>query len=51
MESIWDKQLLKPTEIILVEDGPLTPELDKVIAQWQEKLGNILHVKKLERKM
>ncbi len=50
MESIWDKQnLLKPTEIILVEDGPLTPELDKVIAQWQEKLDNILHVKKLEK--
>nr|WHS83326.1 Gtr9 [Acinetobacter baumannii] len=49
MESIWDKQTLKPTEIILVEDGPLTPELDKVIARWQEKLGNILHVKKLEK--
>ncbi|MCI3880031.1 glycosyltransferase [Acinetobacter higginsii] len=49
MESIWDKQTLKPTEIILVEDGPLTPELDKVIAQWQEKLGNILRVKRLEK--
>jgi len=49
MESIWDKQTLKPTEIILVEDGPLTPELDKVIARWQEKLGNILRVKKLEK--
>lgn len=48
MESIWDNQTLKPTEIILVEDGPLTPELDKVIAQWQEKLGNVLSVKKLE---
>ena len=49
MESIWDKQTLKPTEIILVEDGPLTPELDKVIAHWQEKLGNILRVKKLDK--
>jgi len=49
MESIWDKQTLKPAEIILVEDGPLTPELDKVIAQWQEKLGNILRVKKLDK--
>ena len=51
MESIWDKQTLKPTEIILVEDGPLTPELDKVIAQWQEKLGNILRVKKLDKNL
>ncbi|MFI8126614.1 glycosyltransferase [Acinetobacter sp. ABJ-A23_2] len=49
MESIWDNQTLKPTEIILVEDGPLTPELDEVIAKWQEKLGNILRVKKLEK--
>ena len=51
MESIWDKQTLKPTEIILVEDGPLTPELGKVIAQWQEKLGNILRVKKLDKNL
>lgn len=49
MESIWDKQTLKPTEIILVEDGPLTLELDSIIAQWQEKLGNILRVKKLDK--
>ncbi|WP_336019451.1 glycosyltransferase [Acinetobacter lwoffii] len=51
MKSIWDKQTLKPTEIILVEDGPLTPELGKVIAQWQEKLGNILRVKKLDKNL
>ncbi|MCH7296581.1 glycosyltransferase [Acinetobacter higginsii] len=49
MESIWDMQTLRPTEIILVEDGPLTPELNKVIEQWQNKLGDILCVKKLEK--
>ena len=49
MESIWDKQTLKPTEIVLIEDGPLTPELDKAIEQWQAKLGNVLRVKKLEQ--
>ena len=48
MESIWDQQTLKPTEIILIEDGPLTLDLDKVIAQWQVKLGNILRVKRLQ---
>lgn len=49
MESIWDKQTLKPTEIVLIEDGPLTPELDQIIAKWQEKLGKTLRVKKLEQ--
>jgi len=49
MESIWDKQTLKPTEIVLIEDGPLTPELDQIIAKWQEKLGKVLRVKKLEQ--
>lgn len=47
MESIWDFQTLKPSEIIMVEDGPLTPELDQVIAQWQEKIGTSLKITKL----
>ncbi len=49
MESIWDKQTLKPTEIVLIEDGPLTPELDQIIAKWQAKLGKVLRIKKLEQ--
>jgi len=49
MESIWDKQTLKPTEIVLIEDGPLTPELDQIISKWQAKLGKVLRVKKLEQ--
>ncbi len=49
MESIWDKQTLKPTEIVLIEDGSLTPELDQIIAKWQAKLGRVLRVKKLEQ--
>ena len=35
LESIWDKQALKPAEIVLVKDGPLTEELDKVIDQFK----------------
>lgn len=34
LESIWDKQTLQPTEIVLVKDGVLTPELDEVIGQF-----------------
>lgn len=34
LESIWDNQTLKPDEIVVVKDGPLTKELDKVIADF-----------------
>ena len=47
MESIWDNQTLKPSEIILIEDGPLTFELDQVIIHWQKILGDVLKVKRL----
>ena len=30
-------QTLLPNEVILVKDGPLTPELDAVIAEYQLK--------------
>jgi glycosyltransferase involved in cell wall biosynthesis len=42
MKSIWDEQTVKPNEIILVQDGPLTNELNKIITKWQDKLGKIL---------
>lgn len=47
MESIWDYQTLRPSEIIIIEDGPLTPELDEVITRWQTKLGSLLKITKL----
>ena len=47
MQSIWDHQTLKPSEIIIIEDGPLTAELDQIIAEWQEKIGAILKITKL----
>ncbi len=43
-ESIWDQQILKPTEIVLVLDGPIGEELTKSVAHWQQKLDNILKV-------
>ena len=41
MQSIQDEQIIKPTEIILVQDGKLTEELYSAIDQWQDKLGNV----------
>jgi len=42
LESIWGKQSLKPSEIVLVKDGPLTEDLDTVIGQF--KLNSPLKV-------
>ncbi|GHV72345.1 hypothetical protein AGMMS49928_29020 [Spirochaetia bacterium] len=42
--SIWDDQTLKPDQIVLVEDGQLTSELDKVIDEWQQRLSDIFTV-------
>ena len=40
--SIWDQQTLKPGQIVLVKDGPLTNELDNCINTWKQKLGDVL---------
>ena len=36
LKSIWDDQTVKPAEIVIVKDGPLTPELDAVIAEFSQ---------------
>ena len=48
LTSIWDEQTLKPTQIVLVQDGPLTEELNTVISEWQHKLGAALITVPLE---
>jgi glycosyltransferase involved in cell wall biosynthesis len=45
--SIWDKQTLKPGQIVLVKDGPLTEELDNCINTWKQKLTDILTIVEL----
>ena len=42
MRSIWDDQIRKPDQIVLVEDGPLTKELYNVIDKWRSILGTKL---------
>lgn len=48
MESIWDNQLLKPNEIVLVQDGKLTKSLYSSINEWKMKLDNILKIISLD---
>ena len=49
MQSLWSDQTLKPNEIILVKDGPLTTELNELIKKWSLKLKDILVVIPLEQ--
>ncbi len=49
MESIWDHQTLKPKEIVLVKDGGLNTELEKITHDWKEKLGDKLKVVSLPK--
>ena len=49
IESIYDKQILKPTEIVLVEDGKLTEELYQEINRQKKKLKDILKIVRLEK--
>lgn len=42
--SIWDSQELKPEQIILVKDGPLSEELELAIDTWMSKLGDVLTI-------
>ncbi len=37
LKSIWKDQTLKPDEIVIVRDGPLTERLDQVIEQFAQK--------------
>lgn len=49
LKSIWVTQSLRPNEIILVKDGPLTSELDNIIAKWKTILMSALKVIPLEQ--
>jgi len=49
MQSIWDEQIIKPNEIVLVQDGKLTQELYEEIGNWKEKLKDILVIVPLEQ--
>ena len=43
-ESIWDQQTLKPTEIVLVLDGPIGEELNQCVRKWKKIIGKSLNV-------
>lgn len=51
LQSVWDDQTIKPSEIVLVEDGYLNNELYDVLDKWQMKLGKIFKIVKLKENL
>lgn len=49
LESITDKQVLKPAEIVLIKDGPLTKELDRIIEKYVNKYPNLFKIISLKK--
>lgn len=49
LQSITDDQILKPNEIVLIKDGPLTKELDDVIERFERKYPNLFKIVILEK--
>lgn len=49
LESIYITQTVKPSEIVLVVDGPISNEINKVIEKYQDICGNTLKVIYLEQ--
>ena len=49
LQSITDDQILKPNEIVLIKDGPLTKELDEVIGKFKRKYPNLFKIVTLEK--
>lgn len=40
MKSLWTDQTLKPTQVIVVEDGALTDNLYSVLEKWKKEIGD-----------
>lgn len=46
--SIWINQTVKPNEIVLVFDGPITDDLQNIVNKWKNQIGDILKLVKLK---
>ena len=44
LTSIWTNQTIRPSEIIIVQDGPITNELSNCLQKWENNLNNILKI-------
>lgn len=43
-QSLWDDQSIKPSEVILVIDGPIDIDLENIVNHWKFKIGEPLKI-------
>lgn len=51
LDSILINQTVKPTEVVIVEDGPLTLELERVIRSYLDRFGQQIKIHSLKDNM
>ena len=49
LDSMLVDQSVKPTEIVLVQDGSVPPELFALLSEYEEKYTNVMHIFRLEK--
>jgi len=51
LSSIWNAQSLKPSQIVLVKDGPLTSQLNLIIGDWARLLSESFVIVELSKNL
>ncbi|HEX6171999.1 MAG TPA: glycosyltransferase [Chitinophagaceae bacterium] len=49
LQSILEEQTVVPDEVVIVEDGPITPELERVLEEFQARFGSRIKRYKLDQ--
>ena len=49
LDSMLEQQSVKPTEIVLVQDGPVSRELSELLENYEERFPTIMHIICLEK--
>lgn len=49
LDSMLVNQSVKPDEIVLVQDGPVSYELSRLFLEYKDKYGEVLNIIKLEK--
>lgn len=49
LDSLLVKQSVKPSEIVLVQDGPVPVGLSELLSEYEAKYGELMHIIRLEK--
>lgn len=49
LDSMLVNQTVKPTEIVLVQDGPVPSELSALLLEYEAKYSEVMHIIRLEK--